>query len=300
MSTIPEPTGHRLLLVDGHAYAYRAFFAIRSLNSPDGSPTNAIYGFIKMLEKMRGLIKPSHLLVAWDGGLAPERVAQLPEYKANRPSMPEALDSQITQIIQWLALRGIASWSMPDTEADDWLATYAHRATGFGWESVVASSDKDFMQMVGPGVHLFNPGDKIERLWGAAEVETKTGVLPQQVVDWLSLVGDSVDNIPGAPGIGPKTAAELLKRFGSIDGIFLRLNEIKSESQRTNLKLSEEAVRRNQKMIRLWTHLEGGPELSTLLPSTPQTDGLRDCYRRWGFKSLLADLEPMNDQIALL
>ena len=133
MSSIPEPKGPRLLLVDGHAYAYRAFFAIRSLNSPDGSPTNAIYGFIKMIEKMRGLIRPTHVLVAWDAGLAKERVALLPGYKANRPSTPEALEAQFPQIQRWLEIKGLASWSLEGTEADDWLATYAMRAVARGW-----------------------------------------------------------------------------------------------------------------------------------------------------------------------
>lgn len=296
MSSIPEPKGPRLLLVDGHAYAYRAFFAIRSLNSPDGSPTNAIYGFIKMIEKMRGLIRPTHLLVAWDAGLAKERVALLPGYKANRPTTPEALEVQFPQIQQWLLDRGLASWSLEGAEADDWLATYAMRAIARGWEAVIASADKDFMQLVQPGIHLFNPGDKVERLWGPPEVEAKTGVQPGQVVDWLCLVGDAADNIPGASGIGPKTAAELLKRFGSIDGIYQRLGEIKSETQRANLREAEVAVRRNQSMIRLWTDLSGGLELDTLVPRSGHTPSLRDSYRRWGFKSMLAELNPPGEE----
>lgn len=291
MSSLSKPVGHRLLLVDGHAYAYRAFHAIRSLQSPDGSPTNAIYGFIKMLEKLRGLLSPTHVLVAWDAGLAPERVAQLPGYKANRPPTPEALESQLPQIEQWLSDVGLASWSRPKTEADDWLATYAVRATAAGWEAVIASSDKDFMQLVRPGIHLFNPGDKQERLWGSAEVEEKTGVQPEQIVDWLSLVGDSVDNIPGARGVGPKTAAELLKKFGTVEALYDRLGEIKSETQRANLLGAEQEVRRNQNMIRLWSHLEGGPELATLVPGDRRLSALRSCYRRWGFKSMLAEIE---------
>jgi len=296
MSAIPEPKGPRLLLVDGHAYAYRAFFAIRSLNAPDGSPTNAIYGFIKMIEKMRGLIRPTHVLVAWDAGLASERVAILPGYKANRPSTPEALDVQFPQIQQWLVDKWLASWSSEGTEADDWLATYAKRAVERGWEAVIASADKDFMQLVQPGIHLFNPGDKVERLWGAAEVEAKTGVPPGQVVDWLCLVGDAVDNIPGASGIGPKTAAELLKRFGSIDGIYQRIGEIKSETQRTNLLAAEEAVRRNRLMIRLWTDLPGGTDLEALVPQFGHVPNLRESYRRWGFKSMLAELMPPGEE----
>ena len=154
-----EPTP-RLLLVDGHAYAYRAFHAIRSLNGPDGAPTNALYGFIKMLQKMEGILKPTHRLVIWDGGLAEERMAELPGYKQQRPPMPEGLAVQIDQMPGWLAAAGYSSWEQDGTEADDWIGTYAKRAEAAAWNTVVASSDKDFMQLVNDLVHLVHDFDK--------------------------------------------------------------------------------------------------------------------------------------------
>ena len=139
---------NRLLLVDGHAYAYRAFHAIRSLNSPEGRPTNAIFGFVKMLQKMVGSLKPTHVLVLWDAGLAIERSTALPDYKANRPPTPEPLEEQFPQIETWLDAVGYAQFQEEGTEADDWIGTYARRAEVAGWNVVIASSDKDFLQLV--------------------------------------------------------------------------------------------------------------------------------------------------------
>jgi DNA polymerase-1 len=285
----PE-TSPRLLLVDGHAYAYRAFHAIRSLNSPDGRPTNAIYGFVKMLLKLESVVRPTHRLVVWDAGLAAERMAALPGYKANRPPMPDALDEQMPQLQTWLAAAGWASLQEEGSEADDWLATYSRRAEAAGWRTVLASSDKDFMQLVNDRIGLFNPNDKTEKIWVAADVEAKTGVQPAQIVDWLSLVGDSVDNIPGVSGVGPKTATDLLKRFGNLEQLLARAGELKSETQRAAVQSSGEILRRNQLMIRLRDDLVGGHDLEALAPRPPEKPVLRELYRRWNFRSLLAEL----------
>ena len=282
-----------LLLVDGHAYAYRAFYAIRSLNSPDGSPTNAIYGFVKMLQKMENILRPTHRLVLWDRGLAAERMAELPEYKQQRAPTPEDLERQFPQIESWLEAAGIAAWSHPETEADDWIGTYARRAEAQGWRTVVASSDKDFMQLVSDRVGLFNPNDKVEKVWTAAEVVAKTGVRPEQVVDWLSLIGDAVDNIPGVPGVGSKTATQLLQKYDSIESLMGRLAEVKSESQRTNLQASADSLLRNRRLISLRTDLVGGPDLQALRIESPDAvrrERLGTMYRKWGFRSLLSEL----------
>jgi DNA polymerase-1 len=289
----PSDSPPTLLLVDGHAYAYRAFYAIRSLNSPDGAPTNAIYGFVKMLQKMEGILRPTHRLVLWDRGLAAERMAEHPDYKQQRAPTPDDLERQFPEIEGWLEAAGVAAWSQPQTEADDWIGTYARRAEAAGWRTVVASSDKDFMQLVGERVGLFNPNDKSEKVWTAAEVEAKTGVRPEQVVDWLSLVGDAVDNIPGVPGVGPKTATQLLQKYGSIDALLARLSEVKSESQRTNLEASVGSLARNRRLIALRTDLVGGPDLDSLRidpPDAARRERLGAMYRQWGFRSLLSEL----------
>lgn len=281
----------KILVVDGHAYAYRAFYAIRSLSSPTGRPTNAIYGFVKMLGKMRAALKPTHAIVVWDGGLSEERLAALPEYKAQRPEMPVDLRPQLDEIVSYLAAAKIASFCREGVEADDYIACLARAARAAGFEVVIASSDKDFMQLVVPGVGLLNPNDKTEAVWTAEQVRAKTGVEPEQIVDWLSLLGDSVDNIPGVPGVGPKTATELLRRFGSIEELYRRLDEVKSERIRGSLRASEAAARRNQAMVRLKDDLECDFSPPKLAVGDADAGRLAELFRGWGFRSMLAELE---------
>ena len=279
---------NRLLIVDGHAYAYRAFHAIRELRAPDGRPTNAIYGFVKMLEKMRQALQPTHLMVVWDGGLSAERTAALPEYKAHRPAMPADLRPQFDEIEKYLAAAGVAGYRGDGVEADDYIGTLARRAAAAGWNVVIASSDKDFMQLVSERIGLLNPNDKTGAVWTREQVRAKTGVEPERVADWLALMGDAVDNVPGVPGVGPKTAAELLKQFGSVEVLLGRLDEVKSEKLRAALRESAENVRRNQRLVRL-------PEVpcelvAEQLAVRPADRGaLRELFGGWGFRGMLAE-----------
>lgn len=310
----------RLLVVDGHGYAYRAFYAIRHLRSPAGEAVNGIFGFVKMLGKLRHRLEPSHLVVVWDGGLDEERLAAWPGYKAQRPEMPDELARQIDGMMEYLGAAGVASVCQEGVEADDWIGCVARAAAAAGWEVVVASADKDFMQLVtlrtgnergegeterrgdggvadpvsagatGGWVGLVNPNDKSERIWGLAEVRSKTEVEARQVLDWLSLVGDAVDGIPGVPGVGPKTAARLLGEFGSVEGIYRQLSAVGSEGLRERLRAAEAVVRRNQSLVAL----KGVPgfvfapeELALKAVDGARLAGL---YRGWGFKGLLAEL----------
>jgi DNA polymerase I len=290
----------RLLIVDGHAYAYRAFFAIRSLRSPSGQPTNAIYGFVKMLEKMRATLVPTHLIVVWDGGLCAKRMAAHPEYKAQRPEMPDDLRMQMDGIVDWLGVAGIASFCGKGIEADDYIACVARHASDAGMSVVIASSDKDFMQLVSPRVGLLNPNDKSENVWTDEQVRAKTGVQPSQIVDWLGLMGDSVDNIPGVPGVGPKTAADLLNRFGSVSNLFARLEEVKSEKLRESLRFSAEAVRRNLKLVKLQDDLACEFSSENLVQKPADAGRLAGLFRQWGFNGLLKALEKPAEQQAVL
>lgn len=280
----------RILIVDGHAYAYRAFYAIRSLSSPSGRPTNAVYGFIKMLAKMRATVNPSHLIVVWDGGLSAERRMALPEYKAQRPEMPVDLGTQLDEIGRYLTAANIAAFCGDGIEADDYIAFVTQAAVRAGWEAVIASADKDFMQLVGSGVGLLNPNDKSETIWGAEQVRAKTGVMPEQIVDWLSLLGDSVDNIPGVPGVGPKTATDLLQQFGSVDGLYARLSEVKSARIRQALQTAEADVRRNQSLVRLQAEVGGEFPAEALAVKPADAGRLAELFREWGFRSLLAEV----------
>ncbi len=281
----------RFLLVDGHAYAYRAFYAIRELSGPDGQPTNAIFGFAKMLSKLQERLNPTHLLVIWDAGLDAKRTELLPEYKAQRPTTPASLEAQFPQILDYLRASAISSLAVEGIEADDLIGAYSLSAASSGWDVIIASSDKDFMQLVRPGIRLINPGDKLERLWTATEVEQKTGVQPSQIVDYLSLVGDSVDNINGVPGIGPKTAVDLLHQFGNIDGMLGGVANIASARIRSAVDSSREVLRRNQQLVGLRTELPLPLPVADCRIGTFDFSELYRLYSLWGFHSMRNDLE---------
>jgi len=165
---------------------------------------------------------------------------------------------------------------------------------------VIASADKDFMQLVSERVGLLNPHDKTEAIWTDEQVRAKTGVEPSQIVDWLSLIGDSVDNIPGVPGVGPKTATDLLKQFGSVENTYAKLGEVKSDRLRLALQNAAAAVRRNREMVRLRDDLqcEFVPEKLVVRPAN--VGKLRDLYTGWGFKGLLATLEAAAPEQSVL
>jgi DNA polymerase-1 len=289
----------RLLIVDGHAYAYRAFYAIRELRSPSGKPTNAIYGFVKMLEKMRTSVVPTHLIVVWDGGLSAERLKILPEYKAQRPSMPDDLRPQLDELVKYLRAAGIAQYCADGVEADDYIASMARQAANAGWDVVVASADKDFMQLVSDRIGMLNPNDKSGEVWRAEQVKAKTGVAPEQVADWLALMGDAVDNIPGVPGVGPKTAADLIARFGSAESVLSRIGEVKSEKLRTALTESAANVRRNLELVRLpEVPCEFLPE--KLVVGNVERSELGRLFAVWGFRGMLTALEASAERQAEL
>jgi len=295
----------RLLIVDGHAYAYRAFHAIRDLRSSEGRPTNAIYGFVKMLSKLRVAVEPTHVMVVWDGGLSAERVARWPAYKAQRPGMPDDLKLQLDEIVHYLSAAGVASFCREGVEADDYIACLARRAVDADMTVVIASPDKDFMQLVSERVGLSNPNDPVSRdgtIWTEGQVRAKAGVGPSQIVDWLSLMGDTVDNIPGVPGVGPKTAAELLNQFGSVAVLYERLDEVKSERLRAALSAAADAVRRNRELVRLQDDLPCEFLPAALAGRPADVVRLRELYERWGFKGMLAALEelPRERQIVLI
>ncbi|MCU0788046.1 MAG: hypothetical protein MUC91_07635 [Verrucomicrobia bacterium] len=279
---------NQVLLVDGHAYAYRAFYAIREMRGPDGSATNAIFGFIKMLEKARATVSPSHMAVLWDGGLDVERVVALPGYKGQRPEMPDELEAQLDPIQSYLGAIGICSVCQEGVEADDLIAAVVAKASLQGLPAVIATSDKDFMQLVSPLVRLLNPGDKEQPIWDADRVLEKTGVHPAQIADWLSLVGDAVDNIDGVPGVGPKTAAKLLAEFGSVESLYQQLEAVQSVRLRSALADARSVVFRNKSLVALKADSIHAPEIEGCKLGREDPAKLRQLFESWGFRSLAA------------
>lgn len=276
----------RLLLVDGTQLLYRSFFGIRGLSTSTGEPTNAVYGFVRGIHQLIEAWKPSHLAVAWDGGVPAARLALLPEYKAQRPPMPDALRQQIDPVAEFLCLAGIARIRLDHEEADDVLASLARQAGAGVEEIMIVTSDKDLYQLVSANTVVVAWG-KDDKPVGREGVHAKTGVYPEQIVDWLALTGDSVDNIPGVEGLGPKTAASLLGQFGSLDALWPRLDEVKSQRIREKLLANRGRVERNLSLVKLQDTLPCLPDWARLEVRHESPAVMRPFYSRMEFHSLI-------------
>ena len=285
----------RLLLVDGHYYLYRSFFAIRGLSNSKGEPTNAIYGFVKALRRMISDLKPDHAAVIWDAGL-PERRTQLqPEYKQHREEMPDDLEVQQEPIQNIVPLLGVASVFLENHEADDLIASYAIEASRLGIECVIATNDKDILQVVREDVSIYSTakadvGEGVLgfKLLGVADVREKWGVEPSLIADVLALTGDSADNIPGVPGVGGKTAAKWINQYGSLD-IILDSNHL-DPKVREKVNASRELIIQNRQMVALDLDLPLPLPIEEMRV-TPRYPELIVALRKCEFRSLTAEVE---------
>ena len=282
----------RLLLVDGHSNLYRAFYAIRTpLAAPDGTPTGAAYGFLRMQHKMLRELEPTHVAVAFDVGKETFRTRLSERYKAHRPPMPDDLQAQIPLTQEALVLLGVAVVTEPDVEADDVIGTIAERAAASGFDVVIASTDKDLMQLVrDPSVKMWHT--RLERLLDERGVEDVFGVPPALVGEVLTLMGDSSDNIPGCPGIGEKGAKELISKWGTVAAVYEHLEEVTPPRARKALTENREVVELSRQLVRIRTDLAIKETLEELVRRPPQLPKLAEFYRRVGFTSLLAEIEP--------
>jgi DNA polymerase-1 len=281
----------RLLLVDGHSNLYRAFFAIRGgLAAPDGTPTNAAYGFLRMQHKMLRELAPSHVAVAFDAGGETFRTRLDERYKAHRPPMPDELRVQVPITQEAVSLLGLAVLAEPDVEADDVIGTLAVHAARAGFEVVIASGDKDLMQLVAdPLVKMWHT--RLERLLDERGVEEAFGVPPARVGEVLALMGDASDNIPGCKGVGEKTAKELIATWGSVDAIYGHLDEVNPPRARKALAEHRGEVDLSRELVRIRTDLALATDLAALARRPPDVPRLAELYRRLGFTSLLAETE---------
>jgi DNA polymerase-1 len=280
----------RLLLVDGHSNLYRAFYAIRTpLTSPDGTPTAATFGFLRMQHKLLRDLAPSLVAVAFDSGKETFRTRMDERYKAQRPPMPDDLQAQIPLTLEALRLLGVSVLQQEDVEADDIIGTLAARAADAGLEVVVASTDKDLMQLVrDPAVKMWHT--RLERLLDERGVEEVFGVPPSRVPEVLALMGDSSDNVPGCRGIGEKGARELIGRWGSVAEIYANLDAVTPPRTRAALEAHRADVELSRELVRIRIDLELGVEPADLLPRPARRAELAALYRRLGFTSLLNDL----------
>ena len=287
----------KLLLIDGHYYVYRSFFAIRELSNSRGEPTNAIYGFVKTLRRMIKDLGPDLGAVIWDEGIPKRRTELQPAYKQTRTAMPDLMRPQLDCIQKLVPVMGFASIASPDTEADDLMASYTCAARRSGHEVVLATNDKDLFQLVDEKVKVYTtnkaelatPKDAFALL-GADAVQRKWGVEPERIGDVLSLIGDSVDNIPGVAGLGAKGAAALLQTHGTLDAILANPDAVKSERVREKLKGARAQIEQNREMVRLETDLPLPVPLGALT-IRPRYREFLSVLAECEFKSLLAEVE---------
>jgi 5'-3' exonuclease len=286
----------KLLLIDGHYYVYRSFFAIQGLSNSRGEPTNAIFGFTKTVRLMMKHLQPELGAIFWDEGLPQRRVKLQPAYKETRKEMPSPMIPQLDFIRNTLTpLLGFTNIALPDTEADDLMGCYAIAACKQNIEVVLATNDKDLYQLVGPCVKVYStakadlasPKDAFALL-GEEEVTKKWEVSPGLIGDVLAIAGDTVDNIQGV-GIGRKVAAGLVREHGGLDALLANPDVVKSVKTREKLRNGREQILQNRKMVQLDCDLEL-PFAMEQLRIGPSYEPLIEALEKCEFKSLLQEV----------
>ena len=284
-------TKHRLLLVDGSSYLYRAFHAMPDLRNGAGEPTGAIYGMVNMMRRARSELKADHIACVFDAKGKTFRDEMYSEYKAHRSPMPEDLVKQIEPIHAMVKALGWPVLMVSGVEADDVIGTLACQATQAGWETIISTGDKDLAQLVNPSVTLINTmtNEKLD----IAGVKEKFGVPPELIVDYLSIIGDTVDNVPGVPKAGPKTANKWLAEFGNLDNLMANADQVKGVVGE-NLRASLDWLPQARQLITVKTDCDLSPHLPGLDDLHEKSEDaplLRELFERYAFKTWLRDVE---------
>ena len=279
----------KVCLIDGSGYIFRAFYALPNMTSPSGVPVNAVYGFVTMFMRLLKNIPCDYCLVLLDAHRQNFRNDIYGDYKANRAEPPELLVPQFELIRKAIEVMGLPYIEQEGYEADDLIATYAKQALDKGYEAVIVSADKDLMQLIRPGVTFYD-GMK-EKFFTDADVKEKFGVLPDKVVDVQALAGDKIDNIPGVPGIGLKTAAELINEFGSLQGIFDNLDSIDKPRRRELLKEHEDSAKISLQLVTLKDDVKLEHGIEEFKCHAPNSKELLSFTDTLGFRSIRPKLE---------
>ncbi len=281
-----DSANNHLCLVDGSSFLFRAFHAVPLLTRADGTPVNAVLGFTNMLLKLLDDLHATHLAVIFDSARRSFRNEIAPDYKAHRPDPPDELVPQFPLVRDATRAFRVACLEQPGFEADDLIATYARRAQADGMTVTIVSSDKDMMQLVSDGIGMFD-AMKNRRI-GPAEVVEKFGVGPEKVVDVQALAGDSTDNVPGVPGIGVKTAAQLIRDYGNLDALLTRAGDIKQQKRRRSLIEFADQARLSRELVRLRDDVPTELTVAQLRRQHPDPAALLEFLNAQGFKSIAA------------
>ena len=278
----------KLFLVDGSSYIYRAFFALPQLSTSDGIPTNAVYGFTTMLNRLVNDYQPSLLAIVLDAPGPTFRHEVYQSYKANRPRMPDSLAAQIPYIKEVIQAFNIPVVEKEGFEADDIIATLAKQAEADGAEVTIITGDKDLLQLVTGHITLFDTMK--DTATDVDAVKKKIGVTPEQAIEVFGLTGDKVDNVPGVPGIGEKTAIELIQQFGSIEAIYQNLDAIPKKKLREALSNHREQAFLSRQLVTVDTSVPIDSKWNELQIGEPDIEALRQLYKRFEFTRFLKNL----------
>jgi DNA polymerase I len=299
VSRLFEPGARDVLyVIDVSGYVFRAYHAITPLTSPSGEPTHAVYGTVIMLERLLKQCEPALLAVAMDSGKQTFRKELYPEYKAHRPEAPPDLRQQLLRVEQVLAALSVPIFVQAGVEADDLIACMVAEARRRGLRVVIVSADKDLMPLVGPDVVLWDT--MRDKVWGPGEVVERFGVQVEQLRDLLALMGDSSDNIPGVPSVGPKTAQQLLAEFRDIDGIYANLGQIKRQKLRETLEQHRAQAFLSQQLVTLRDDCVIAFDVEAMARPEGDLMGLRALYAELGFQRQLAALDERIARKALV
>jgi DNA polymerase-1 len=283
---LPRPA---LYIVDGSSFIFRAYYAIRPLSTSTGLPTNAVYGFVTMILKLLRERQPTHFIIAFDTPRPSFRKELYAEYKANRPPPPEDLVPQFDLVREVVRAFRLPAVEVEGFEADDVIGTLSGRAVRRGYDVFIVGSDKDLLQLVTHEVRLLDTMKDQEM--GPAEVRQRFGVDPDKVIEILGLAGDASDNIPGVPGIGEKTAAQLIQKYGSIEELLGHIDEVPGEKRRENLRRFGEQARLSRQLAVIRTDVPLGVDLESLGLGAPDAPSLSALLTKLEFHSLLKDLD---------
>jgi DNA polymerase I len=296
---VPVGDPDRIFLIDAMSFIFRAYHAMarqRGMSTRKGLPTAAIYVFVNMLRKLRDDFSPQYLAAVFDVAAPTFRDQQYKQYKANRSEMPGDLAQQIPYIRRALEAYRIPILEMPGYEADDVIGTLAKKAAAQGRSVYVVSSDKDMLQLVNDRVQVLNP-PKDNLICDATQVEEILGVPPERVVDVMALRGDSIDNIPGAPGIGDKGSVELIQRFGSLEATLDRAAEVERKTYRESLQNNRQQILLSKELATINCDVDIGLDAETMHAGRPDVEALRALFSELEFTSLLKELLPVVEAV---
>ncbi len=287
----------RAFLIDGNSFCYRAYYAIRSLTTRSGRPTNAIYGFVTMLQKIMEKENPEYLAVSFDVKGETFRKKRYESYKIQRKPMPDELAEQFPTIKEILSFYRIPIFEKQGYEADDVLATLSKKLSEKGIPVYIVTGDKDILQLVNDHVFVYNT-QKEGLIYGREEVKERYGVTPDQMVELIGLAGDTSDNIPGVPGIGEKTAVELIQKFGTVEKILSHLDQIESTSRRKSLQDHAEQARLSRELAVVDADVQIAFDLEALKRKEPDGEALYRIFKELEFRTLLLPFAPKGDASA--